>query len=186
MHIALFGGTFDPPHNGHEVVAQEMIARQIVDEVWFVPVNNHPFQKMVSSMEDRLAMLEMLIAGQDHFQIETYELSQSGPSYSFQTLTALSRHYPQHTFSWLIGSDNLEKFNQWHAYQELLNQFHVYVYPRYGFPSAPLLPGMIFLEDFPEIRVSGTEIRQKLKNGESIHDDVCLEIEKYISDHDLY
>src|SRR5258708_653718 len=128
MEIALFGGTFDPPHQGHQFITQQIIERSIADTVWFVPVQNHPFHKTMSSAEDRVKMLELMMANltaaspelKKNIRIERYELDHSAISYSFDTLTALSAKFPEHTFSWVIGSDNLEGFSKWHDYQELL------------------------------------------------------------------
>jgi nicotinate-nucleotide adenylyltransferase len=188
MHVALFGGTFDPPHNGHQFITQQMLAEKIVDAVWFVPVKNHAFQREMSPVVDRVEMLKKVVADLHNpkVRIESYEIDHSAMSYSLETLEALSVKHPEHTFSWVIGSDNLAKFNQWHNYAELLKKFRVYVYPRQGYPPESLREGMIFLKDFPEITISATEVREKVQRGESIADLVNPDVEKYILEKKLY
>lgn len=188
MQIALFGGSFDPPHQGHQFITQQLLAHKIVDQVWFVPVKHHPFQKSMTDANERVAMLEEIVQKLDTtaVRIERYEVDHPETSYSWDTLNALSAKYSEHTFSWVIGSDNLASFGQWHKYQELLQKFPVFVYPRQGFPTQPLYPGMIFLAKFPEITVSATDIRQKVQKGESIKGLVTPEVEDYIHDRQLY
>src|SRR5689334_22148241 len=108
MKICLFGGAFDPPHLGHQRIAAEIIAQNLADEVWFVPVKTHSFGKPMTDPQQRLAMLQLIQL--PHTKIETYELEQTGVNYTFNTLEALAKRYPEHEFSWVIGSDNLEKF----------------------------------------------------------------------------
>jgi nicotinate-nucleotide adenylyltransferase len=191
MQIALFGGSFDPPHLGHQTVITQLLQRQIADEVWLVPVQNHPFHKAMSLAEDRLNMLQLAVADlpaavADKTKIEQYEIDRPEVSYSWTTLEALAAKYPQHTFSWVIGSDNLASFDQWYKFEKLLEQFTVYVYPRQGFPTEPLQKGMVFLQDFPAITVSASEIRTRVQKGESVKGLVAPEVEKYIMVHSLY
>ena len=202
MQIALFGGTFDPPHLGHYQVAEELLQRQVADSVWFVPVKNHPFAKKMTVANHRLAMLEILVAElqndlsssgalsfprkRESIAIERYEIDHPSMSYSFSTLTALSQKYPQHTFSWVIGADNLAKFSEWHDYQKILQQFSVYVYPRQGFAAQPIFPGMIYLSDFPEVNVSASEVREKWQHKQSIDNLVLPAIQDYIQQNRLY
>lgn len=160
MHICLFGGAFDPPHVGHQQVSKSLLEHSICDEVWFVPVKQHPFGKEVRTNGHREKMLELIL--DPKMRVEEYEMNKSGKSYSFDTLEALSKQYPQHTFSWVIGSDNLEKFNLWGNYEQLLKKYKVYVYPRQDFPFSPMQKGMIPLDNFTEVTVSSTDIRDRL------------------------
>jgi len=184
MHIALFGGAFDPPHIAHQQVARALLEKKLVDEVWFVPVNHHPFGKEIAPNEDRELMLE-LIVGQK-MRVERYELEKSGKSYSFETLEFLSQKYPQHTFSWVIGSDNLKMFHEWKEYQKLLKKYEVFVYPREQFPFEPLYPGMIALREMSQVQMRSIDIRQLLSRGESVNGLVDEKVERYILKNRLY
>jgi nicotinate-nucleotide adenylyltransferase len=184
MHIALFGGSFDPPHHGHQQVARYLLEQKVVDAVWFVPCCQHPFAKNMSPATDRLAMLRLLAV--PGASISTFELEQPEPSFSLHTLRHYRQTQPDDLFSWVIGSDQLADFPRWHEYQQLLQEFKVYVYPRQSFPLTNLLPGMVPLVAAPEINISSTLIRASCQQGKPITDLVRPAIAEYIKTHHLY
>lgn len=184
MNITLFGGAFDPPHNAHVRIAEELLSQKIADEVWFLPVGFHAFQKEMQSEEDRQEMLTKII--KPRMKLEKFELLQGSTSYTYRTLKSLSERYPEHTFSFVIGSDNLAKFIQWDEYEKLVEEFTFYVYPRKGYSLSPLQKNMKVLEGVQQVDVSSTEVRDKVKAGESISNLVPDGIEKYIQEHHLY
>lgn len=189
MKVILFGGAFDPPHVGHLSVVQNVLAQHVADEVWYVPVRQHSFQKVMSAPADRLAMLQLLLT--PGCRIETYELETTGVNYTFNTLDALSAKYPEHQFSWLIGSDNLASFHKWgdaygRDFRQLLATYPFYVYPRAGSPFEPLYAGMTPLKGMPVVTVSSTEVRKAIATGQPIDDLVPTAIVQYIQKHSLY
>lgn len=191
MNICLFGSAFDPIHLGHQTIAVQMLEKKLCDEVWFVPVNQHPFGKKVEANGRRVEMIEAVIRNQvsefrEKMKISTYELEKEGKSYSFETLEFLSSRHPDIQFSWLMGSDNLEHFHLWKDYKLILKKYGVYVYPRKGFDFSPFYEGMIKVEDVPEIEISSTMIREKLQKEESISGLVHPEVERYIAFNKLY
>lgn len=185
MKIALFGGAFDPPHVGHQQVAQALLANKIVDEVWFVPVKQHAFGKQLKTTDEhRLVMLQLIALPST--KIETYELENDEISLSYITLRTLSERYPMHTFSWVIGTDNLADFHKWDFYEEMLQEFVFYVYPRAGFPFEPLREGMVALREMLEVAVSSTDVRQAVASGQPIDTFVDPAVAAYIADQQLY
>ncbi|KKT97834.1 MAG: putative nicotinate-nucleotide adenylyltransferase [Microgenomates group bacterium GW2011_GWA1_46_15] len=182
MHITLFGGSFDPPHNGHLKVADHIIQANVADEAWFVPCAKHPFAKHLSPTTHRIAMLKLLHA----HTINLFEAESHRPSYSIDTLNHFAVTQPQDSFSWLIGSDQLPLFPKWHHYTELLQKFKIYVYPRTGFPLNGLLPGMVGLTTMPTIDISSTEVRARVKNNQSLHNLVPPAVTQYIQENRLY
>ena len=184
MKICIFGGAFDPPHLGHTTIAQTLLKHKKCAEVWFLPVGEHAFEKKMSSAADRTAMLELVLEPQ--MKIERYELDRTELSITYETLQALAVAYPQHTFSFVIGSDNIERFTEWHHYQEMLAQFPFWVYPRQGFPLTGLLPGMIALTEAEPIAVSSTEVRAAVRTGKSLEGLVNEQVAEYIQTHQLY
>jgi nicotinate-nucleotide adenylyltransferase len=187
MDIALFGGGFDPPHLGHQFITQTLLDRTLVDEVWYVPVKQHPFGKKLSPDHHRLAMLKLIVPSADsRIKIETYELDKQGMSYSYETLEHLHQKYPEHRFSWVIGSDNLPTFDKWLEIHSELLKYPFYIYPRKGFPMKPLYPGMIPLQDVKEVEVSSTEVRHLIEQGKSAEGLIAPAVGDYISDHGLY
>jgi len=189
MRIVLFGGAFDPPHLGHVEVAAELVKAKLADEVWFVPVKIHSFAKNMTQSDHRLAMLKLALPLQT--KIETYELSQTEVNYTFNTLDAMAAKYPEHEFSWVIGSDNLVKFHLWgdktgRDFKQLLASYKFYVYPRHGFVFEPIYPGMVPLKDFPEVTVSSTQVRRLVAEGKSLAGFVTPAVANYIQVNKLY
>jgi len=182
MRIALFGGSFDPPHLGHKTVANTVVAKKIADQVWFVPCANHPFAKELSSANHRLAMLQLL----GNYQIYAYEIEKDTKSYSIETLEHAAAEFPQHTFVWLMGSDQLKDFHKWNRYEDIVNKFGVLVYPRKGYALEPLIPGMKALHEVPEVGTSSTEIRNAVKEQKSLESLTLPTIARYIEEHGLY
>jgi len=186
MKIALFGGAFDPFHTGHSQVISSLVENQIADEVWCLPVKNHSFGKNMLPVYHRLAMLQLAVAGQLHVRIEEYELRQEGVNYTYATMMALSLHYPHHSFSFVIGSDNLKDFHRWIEKHPQLLDFPFYIYPREHFPFEPLYPHMTALEGMRTVTISSTQVRQLRAQGKSIAGLVEPAVERYIQEHALY
>lgn len=161
MRIIVFGAAFDPPHNGHQLMVETVLKLGLADGVWLLPAKRHPFDKTLSDQKHRLAMLQSLMDELDDasVRIEDYELSQDSTSYTYQTLKALQKLYPNHTLSFLIGSDNLLRFADWDNYQQLLREFAFYVYPRVGFAMKPFFKGMVPLTEVKQVDISSTQIR---------------------------
>jgi nicotinate-nucleotide adenylyltransferase len=186
MHIALFGGAFDPPHNGHQLVATTMIRKNIVDQVWFVPVFEHPWAKQLgknfmSDYAHRLHMIKLLCI-EDSIKTQEYR----GVSYTFDTLEFFSKKYPQHTFSWVMGSEYLPKFDAFLSMHPGLASYRIYIYPRAGHPMVGLRENMIGLAHVGEIDVSSTRARTLASDGHTISHLVPMAIEAYITKHALY
>lgn len=192
--VALFGGSFDPPHTAHQFIPLFLLEHHFAEHVWYVPVKHHPFGKTVSSDQHRVAMLELLVDFlkekhpelEDKLCIETHEIEQDGTSYTIDTLESLAKKFPQYSFRWVIGSDNVQKFAKWERYQDILQKFGVFVYPRDGYPATPLLPGMVYLQNAPVVKVSSTEVRQHVSARQSIDELALPAVAKYISTQKLY
>lgn len=186
MRIGLFGGAFDPPHLGHLMVARILVQQKIVDEVWFVPVKQHPFGKKVEVNGHREVMLKLMIDGESNLKIERFELEHQEKSYSLHTLRSLSEQFPQYSFSWIIGTDNLADFHRWYQYEELLRVFSVIVYPRQGYDFVPMYDGMKAVKNMPEVDVSSTQVRELLKQGKGVTGLVHPAVAQYIQEQGLY
>ncbi len=193
MNILLFGGAFDPIHLGHQTVVNEVLAlnepggsQSFADEIWYVPVKNHHFQKNMAAAEHRVAMLELILVPRT--RIETHELTapEGTINYTRDTLQALRNKHPEHTFSWMIGSDNLAAFDTWGGVDEMLTHHTFYVYPRKNVPMEPVFPGMVPLDGVTEIAVSSTAVREALIEGRDISQLVDPKVAAYIEEHALY
>ena len=161
MDIAIYGGSFNPPHMGHALVASWLGWTLKVDQVWLLPTFDHAFGKNLAPWKTRLGWCEaMAQAVPGDVYVCPIEQELPSPSYTIDTLTALAARYPQHRFRLVIGSDNLEVLDKWKAWDRISGGFSPIVVGRTGYeiPADSLA--------FPE--VSPTEIRRRLVAGESV------------------
>jgi len=173
MNVLLYFGSFNPIHKGHVGLAEYMLKRDDVDEVWLVLSPHNPL-KEVSGLWDeqkRLTLVESACSRHKGLKVCTVEFGLPKPNYTINTLRYLSKQFPGHTFSMLIGADNYEIFDKWKDYQEILDNYRIYVYPRRG--SCRIrgrFEEMKWLMDAPMFDVSSTEIREKIARGENVDD----------------
>ena len=199
MKILVFGGTFNPPHLGHQLMIEQAMSNPlsdglVYDQLWILPVGRHSFAKNFVSTKDRLAMLELMMDSilqknpqlQGKIIIEKYELEHEQESQTFVTLEALAKQYPEHQFSFLIGSDNLAKFHLWHDHKLMLKKYIFYVYPRNSFAFSPFYEGMQALESFPAMEVSSSKVRAALANHSSLRELLDVKVINYIKEKQLY
>lgn len=184
MHIGLFGGTFDPPHRGHQQVSAALLEQELVDEIWYVPVFKHPWadrlQKKFAPYEHRVAMLEHIL--EPNQKVAHYK----EVSFTFDILEYFNKKYPEHMFTWIMGSEYLPKFKDFLAGHPGLAQHPFYIYPRAGAGREPLYSNMTLLDQLPEVAVSSTQVRAALKNGSSVDSLISSEVAAYINKNNLY
>lgn len=198
MKIALFGGAFDPPHLGHRIVANSLIKNKIVDEVWFVPVFMHPWadkygKHSLTDYEDRVLMLELTI--QTNLNEEEKRFSEKQKvahykdiSFTFNTLEYFSKNQPDDEFSWVMGSEYLDRFDDFLKGHPQLIDYLFYIYPRAGFNFDEKLKkqNMTFLYDMPKIKASSSEVKTLVKDGDKISKLVSESVDQFIKEHRLY
>ena len=197
MNICVLGGTFDPIHRGHLVVAEVVRARLYPAEVMLVPAGQ-PWLKsgqVAASTEDRLAMVR-LAAAEAGLQVSTTEIERSGPSYTVDTLRALRASLlPGDELNFILGWDNLLNITHWHMPEEIIKLARLIAVPRIGSPvpnvdvlekSLPGLARRVVLLDKPEIDISATVIRERVGLGLSVGHLVSEVVARYIQDHGLY
>lgn len=171
MNIGIYGGTFNPPHNGHLQLARTFLNQAALDEVWLMVSPQNPFKvnDALPSDDYRLRLVQAAVEGNDGLVASDFEFHLPKPSYTWNTLQALSAAYPQHTFSLLVGGDNWAAFDRWSHPQDIINHYPLYVYPR---PESPLhedkLPQNVHLLTGELLDISSTDIRQRLQRGEDI------------------
>jgi nicotinate-nucleotide adenylyltransferase len=161
MVVGVYGGSFNPPHVGHAMVAGWLGWTRRVDEVWLVPAFRHAFDKPLAPWERRLAACEALArAVGPHVRVSTVEAELPTPSFTIQTLDALAARFPADTFRLVVGSDVLPQTRQWRAWDQIQRRFTPLAVGRVGFADVPGAP------TFPP--VSSTEIRRRLAAGEAV------------------
>ena len=196
--VAIFGGTFDPIHYGHLIVAEEVRVKLGLGEVLFVPAGQ-PWLKadrIISSAEHRLGMVRLAISDNPHFELSTAEVDRTGSTYTVDTLDMLRRQIGSDARLFLlIGSDSLIELPQWKDPKRLIKLCRLVVFTRPGsrFPSMNMLekavPGVsdnILVIEVSQIDVSATDVRQRIRQGAPIDELVPPTVRDYILQHGLY
>jgi len=191
MNITLFGGSFNPPHLGHEIVLEQVFKLKLIpnlDQIWLLPEYRHSFAKNtdLAPVKHRLAMTKFLL--NHKIRLETGCIDKKMSGNTIEHIAYLKKIYPQHNFSFLIGSDNLASFTQWPQWRKLLKLMPFYIYPRHGCPFQPLYPNMKPLRNPQQIitNISSTMIRQRLKQKLIIDHLVPVRIAAYIKKNSLF
>lgn len=186
--IGLFFGSFNPIHNGHLMLAQYMVNFANVDEVWFVVSPQNPFKinADLADAEHRLNMAKLAISNSKQLNICDIELSLPTPSYTVDTLFALTGKYPQHVFSIIMGGDNLAGLTRWKEYETILANHEIIVYPRTGCATEDLPKGRIAVTEAPQIDISSTMLRRWIAAGKSVEHFTTVEVCEYIRSNGLY
>ncbi len=180
MKVTLFGGSFNPIHNGHVALARSVIANGLADEVWLLVSPQNPL-KVNSSLKPeqvRYALAQRALEQECSIKASNFEFNLPRPSFTYHTLRELRRIYPNIEFSLLIGADNWQCFNHWANYQEILSTTPLIVYPRSGYEvDLSLFKGNVrLLANAPLFEVSSTMIRKRILHSEPIDTLVPLSI----------
>lgn len=183
MKVSLLGGSFNPPHNGHLMIAQQVLDFTDTDEVWFLPNFHQSPPKPVASAEDRLTMTKLLLLPRT--KASTIEIDNKLNGETINILPFLPK---EHVFSFIIGSDQLSMFHLWRDWQKLLALMPFWIFPRYGYPNEPLYEGMkvISHELLIGSNISSTKIRERVRLGWPIDQFVPKLIAEYIQKNSLY
>lgn len=194
--MGVIGGTFDPPHYGHLVLAENGRIQLELDSVVFVPagVPPHKPEHPIMPPEDREAMVEVAIRGNPAFTLSRVDLDRRGPHYTVDMLGILGRVCPEATLFFLMGGDSLAEFSGWRNPAGVVAQAHLAVMERPG-SSADLdaleeeIPGidqrLVWL-DAPFLDISGTDLRRRVREGLPIRYLVPPAVRRYVEEHDLY
>ena len=198
MRVGILGGTFDPVHLGHLIVAEEARVRLRLDRVMFIPAGQ-PWLKEgqpVTSPKHRLRMVELAVASNPFFKVLASEIDRSGPTYTVDTLEELRRSLGEDTgLYFIVGMDALEQFHRWKEPERLLELCNLVVVSRPGHQgveindlvgSYPQAGERLVLLTVPRIEISSTELRRRVAEGISIRYLVPEAVEQYIMAHGLY
>ena len=194
MKIGLFFGSFNPIHVGHLIIANTMATTTDLDQVWFVVSPQNPFKKTKSLLHefDRFDMVERAIADNSRLKATNIEFSMPKPSYTIDTLTRLQEKYPQHVFLLIMGEDNLEQFANWKNYQQILDYYGLYVYPRPNRKGILTIDSVfktyanVRMVEAPLLDISATFIRECIRANRSIRYMVPDVVEEMIERKKFY
>lgn len=189
--IGLFGGSFNPVHIGHTMLASYMAQFGGFDKVWMLLSPQNPLKVGDSDLIDdnhRLAMLEIALSGSEQLEVCDIELTLPRPGYTIDTLRALDERYGATCrFTPIIGADNWIMFDRWKSGPEIVARYGVTIYPRPGYPLAGQpLPEGVRMVDAPVIELSSTFIRQSIAGGHDMTYFLPPGVATYIRQHHLY
>lgn len=189
MTIGILGGSFNPVHIGHMMLASYMQQFAGFDEVWLTLSPLNPLKAESDELIPdlmRLRMLEAAIGDTKGLNICDIELSMPRPSYTINTLRFLSKRYPGRSFKLIIGSDNWKVFDKWKDADEIKDDFGVVVYPRPGYPVGTIYEDGVDLVNAPVVDISSTFIRKAIARGKDMSYFLPQGVADYINKHNLY
>lgn len=189
MKTGLFFGSFNPVHNGHMVIANFFTEFSDLNQVWFVVSPHNPLKPAGSLLNDfqRLQLVELAIGDYRKMKASKIEFGLPKPSYTINTLTHLQEKYPQHEFVLIMGSDNLHTFHKWKNYEQILEYYSIYIYPRPGFDGGDFKshPKVKFIEA-PLMEISSTFIRNAIKSKKDVRFMMPEKVADYIDEMNFY
>ncbi len=196
--IGILGGTFNPIHIGHLLMAQHALEACNLDEIWFVPTGCSYLKQSVEilSPEERFHMLELAISNNQHFKVCDIEIKREGYTYTYETLELLKNLYPEDSFYFIIGGDCLNQIQKWKNPQRIFDNCTVIATVRSGIPFSDLTQkkeelitlfhGNIVLLPFLLLEISSTQIRDRLRENKSVRYMVPDVVIQYIEDKKFY
>lgn len=210
MKIGLFFGTFNPIHVGHLIIANYMANYTDLDQVWLVVSPHNPLKDKSSLLADqhRLTLVRIAIEDNSKLWASDIELSLPQPSYTVKTLAVIKEKFPSHTFSLIMGEDNLRSFPKWYNYEKILADHTIYVYPRLVTQSENQSenqnenedkidtsranenvlkhPSIVYCKDVPVMQLSASFIRKSIKEGKDVRYMLSEPVFTYIDEMHFY
>ena len=190
LRIGIFGGSFDPPHLGHLIVAEYLLHEADLNKIILVPAFQPPHKMGNNSAlaGHRIAMTRLAARGNKHFMVSDYEIRRGGVSYTVDTLRTLTGQYPLASFTLIMGADSFLEFPSWKSPEEILSMADLVVYPRLGYETAPAgtFSRRAEFVSAPRTDISSSMIRRRVRDGQSIRYMVPESVERYIRGKKLY
>ena len=203
MNVGLYFGTFNPIHVGHLVIASYMSEHTDLDQVWFVVTPQNPLKNKKSLLQDshRLALVREAVDESPNLKASDIEFGLSKPNYTTNTLAHLIEKYPKHTFSLIMGEDNLRNFHKWRNYEHILKEHQIFVYPRVltlqeqsegtimnnsQIENLKKEKNVVYCEGAPVMKISASYIRQAIKEGKDVRFLLTEPVHKYVEEMHFY
>jgi nicotinate-nucleotide adenylyltransferase len=193
MKNGIFGGTFNPPHYGHLIVAEFIREEVGLDKIIFIPCSipphkqNNEYLSQIASPEHRFEMVKLAITGNKFFEVSDIEINRGGVSYTIDTVNYFVSNFPEEKFYLLIGADQFAEFHTWRKPDEIVQKVNLIVFNRPGFviPKTEFSRFATFIT-IPNIEISASTIRKRIRHGKSIKYLVPPAVEEYILANKLY
>lgn len=184
--VGLYGGTFNPVHNAHLLVAEQVGRTLSLDKVSFLPDMQPPHRdhKGTIAADLRVDMLKLAVADNPFFDIEMEEINRGGVSYTYDTIKALKERHPDADYYFIIGGDMVDYLPTWNKIDQLVKMVNFVGVRRKGAKNEAQYP--VIWVDVPTVAISSSDIRARVKSGQSIRYMVPRAVEDYIKEHQLY
>jgi nicotinate-nucleotide adenylyltransferase len=191
MKVGLYFGTFNPIHIGHLIIANHVAEYSGLDQIWMVVTPHNPLKNKDTLLDDYQRLQLVFLATEDYPKIKPsdIEFKLTQPNYTVNTLAHLQEKYPQHTFSLIMGEDNLKSLHKWKNYDMILQNHEIYVYPRISSEletSAYKNHPNIHIINAPIVEISSTFIRENIKNKKNVQPLLPSKVWEYIDHNNLY
>ena len=193
MKTCIFGGTFDPPHIGHLLIAQTIIESENFERLIFVPANISPAKqgRNISSPNKRLEMLNLALTGNKNFEISDFEINKGDISYTVDTITEFAKKLgtDKKDLYFLMGSDTLRDFHNWKDPKKIMDLCNIIVAIRPGFTPSDIPQWVldnVHFANIPQFEISSTTIRERWGDGKTIRYMVPKEVWEYINENGMY
>lgn len=190
MRIGIFGGSFNPPHLAHLIVAEQLRSSLRFDRVYWIPGARPPHKDVQALAEGahRMAMVQLATADNPAFVVSDVELRRDGTSFTIDTVRELKQEHPGDELFLMMGGDSLSDFHRWKAPGAILDEVPLAVYRRSGWtvPSEFSQSGRVYIADTPLIEISGTDIRKRWAEGRSVRYLVPDAVIRYMDENNLY
>jgi len=188
MKIGLYFGSFNPMHIGHKVIASYMTEFSNLDKVIFVVSPQNPLKNKPSLLDEyhRLMIIRMEVEDNPKLEVSDIEFNMPQPSYTIDTLVRLKEKHPENDYAVIMGADNLQNFHKWKNYNEILENYSVYVYPRIGFEINHEHENIHVLEDVPQMDISASFIRKSINEKRDVSYLIPEKAWKYIDEMNFY
>ena len=194
MRLGIYGGSFDPVHYGHLLLAEQCREQCQLDEIWFVPARQSPLKASIPTLgKDRVEMLRFATSGQRGFAVSGLELERDGVSWTVETLRQIKRLRPDDKLFLLIGADALRDFPSWREAEEIAALSTLVAVNRGDFAAESVLGALsetirrkVRFVTMPGVAISASDVRSRVADGRSIRFFVPRAVEEYIREHGLY
>lgn len=189
LRTGIYGGSFNPIHNGHILLARKLLNLTDLDEIWFVVSPQNPLKSVSELLNDdkRLELVRMALENECGLVASDYEFHLPKPSYMWDTLQNLSHDYPDREFVLIIGADNWNTFNKWYHSEDIVKHYHIVIYPRKGTSlDITEIPDHVTMVEAELIDISSTQIRLDIKEGKNICNLVPKKVCEVIKRDGLY
>ncbi len=189
--VGLYFGTFNPIHIGHLAIANHIVEHTTLEELWLVVTPHNPFKEKKTLLADnhRYQMVQIAVEDYPKLKASNIEFGMPQPNYTVNTLIYLNEKYPDYQFNLIMGEDNLQYFHKWKNYEEILNNYNIYVYPRIysNKKEAKLINhDKVNKVNAPIMEISSTFIRNAIKNKKNIKPFFPCKVWEYMDEMNFY